>query len=345
MPWATYHEGTGRIGDSNSVSGLRAALIIPTFNAAAHWKELIVGIQKQSVAPHQVIVVDSSSTDGTAHSARSSGFVVIEIDRGEFNHGATRQLAARHASDVDVLIYMTQDAIPCDTHSFRNLLAAFSDPAVGAVFGRQLPRREAKPIEAHARFFNYPDCSSVRSWNSRLTLGFKSIFFSNSFGAYRCDALASVGGFSPDVIFGEDTLVVARLHRAGWKTAYAADALAMHSHDHSITEDFRRYFDIGVLHARESWLLEQFGGVLGEGKRFVSSELRFLLRHSPHLVPYSFGHTLAKYLGYKLGRNEASLSARLKYCFSMNRSYWLRHPAEAHHAGVSYGSVKKKVAP
>ena len=341
----TYHARVGGVRDSNDISGLCTVLIIPTFNAAAHWKELVAGIQRQSVAPQQVIVVDSSSTDGTALAARSAGFTVISIDREEFNHGATRQLAAKYASDADVLIYMTQDAIPCDSNSFRNLLAAFSDPAVGAAFGRQLPRREANTIEAHARFFNYPDNSSVRSWDSRLTLGFKSIFFSNSFGAYRCDALMGVGGFSSDVIFGEDTLVAARLHRAGWKTVYAADALAMHSHDYSIADDFRRYFDIGVLHAREPWLLQQFGDVSGEGKRFVASELRFLLRHNPLQIPSACVHTLAKYLAYKLGRSEARLPAPLKSRFSMNRSYWLRYSSLAHHADVSYGSVKKKVAP
>jgi rhamnosyltransferase len=341
----TQHSPVGRVRDSNEMSGLRTALIIPTCNAARQWKELVAGIQSQTVAPHEVIVVDSSSTDGTALAAQSAGFTVIGIDREKFNHGATRQLAAQYAPDADVLIFMTQDAIPCDSNSFRNLLVAFADPAVGAAFGRQLPRREANSIEAHARLFNYPDKSSVRSWDSRQALGFKSIFFSNSFGAYRYDALMGVGGFSFDVIFGEDTLVVARLHRAGWKSIYAADALAMHSHDYSISEDFRRYFDIGVLHAREPWLLQQFGNVSGEGRRFVSSELRFLLRHRPLLIPSACGHTLAKYLAYKLGRNEARVPVGVKRRISMNKSYWLRPPASAPHVNVSYGSVKKKVAP
>jgi len=341
----TYRAPVSNVRDSSDIGGLRTALVIPTFNGAAHWNDLLEGIHRQTVIPNRVIVVDSSSTDGTASAARCAGFEVIDIDRDEFNHGATRQLVARYASDADVLIYMTQDAIPCDSNSFRNLLMAFSDPAVGAAFGRQLPRREAAFIEAHARRFNYPDSSSVRSWDSRLTLGFKSIFFSNSFGAYRYDALMGVGGFSSDVIFGEDTVLVAHLHRAGWKTIYAADALVVHSHSYSISEDFRRYFDIGVLHARESWLLEQFGDVSGEGKRFVLSELRYLLRHNPLLIPSSCGHTLAKYVAYRLGRSETRLPARAKYHLSMNKNYWFPQPASKHHADVSYGSVKKKVAP
>ena len=99
----------------------------------------------------------------------------------------------------------------------------------------------------------------------------------------------SVGGFSPDVIFGEDTLVVARMHRAGWKTAYVADAMVRHSHAYSIAEEFRRYFDIGVLHARESWLVDQFGSASGEGRRFVVSEMRHLAEECATSITVSSG--------------------------------------------------------
>ena len=133
-----------------------------------------------------------------------------------------------------------------------------------------------------------------------------------------------VGGFSKDIIFGEDTLVVARLHRAGWKTAYAADAMVRHSHSYSIAEEFRRYFDIGVLHARENWLIEQFGTASGEGRRFVISELKHLMKHAPQLVPSAFMRTFAKFAGYKIGRRESRLAPRLKYHLGLNRQYWTR---------------------
>jgi rhamnosyltransferase len=335
--------------DSSSSSGaldsLRVALVIPTHNAGRHWRHLYAGIRNQSLVPHQMLVIDSSSNDGTVRRAGRAGFIVLEIDKRDFSHGGTRQLAAQRLSDADILIYLTQDAIPMGRDAFRNLVRAFEDPEVGAAYGRQMPRPEATPIEAHARLFNYPAESSVRSWESRKSLGFKSIFFSNSFGAYRRDALMSVGGFSSDIIFGEDTLVVAQMHRAGWKTAYVADALVQHSHSYSIAEEFRRYFDIGVLHAREAWLLEQFGSVSGEGKRFVLSERQYLLEHNRLQIPNAFLHTAAKYLGYRMGRQENRIPAELKYYLSMNKSYWRQRHPSGDHSVMSYGSVKKNVAP
>ena len=302
----------------------RIEVIIPTYNAARYWKALSTGIRAQTLQPDRVIVIDSGSKDGTAELARQDGFEVLEITPQEFNHGGTRQMGADHAADANILIYLTQDAAPFGVNAFANLVRAFADPEIGAAYGRQLPRENASAIEAHGRHFSYAEEPAVRSWESRQSMGFKSIFFSNAFGAYRREALMSVGGFSSDVIFGEDTLAVAKMHRAGWKTAYVADALVRHSHDYTIGEEFRRYFDIGVLHSRERWLNDQFGSASGEGRRFVLSELKYLLGHGPLQIPSAVARTFAKYLGYKIGQRESRIAPRLKHRLGMNRQYWLR---------------------
>lgn len=279
------------------------ALIIPTLNAERNWPALFRGIQRQSLAPSQIIVIDSSSTDNTVARARASGCIVHQINRREFNHGGTRQAAARLAARAEVLIYLTQDAVPVEKNSFRSLVAAFNDHSIGAAYGRQLPRPNATAIEEHARLFNYPPHSQVRSLDSRAVLGFKSIFFSNTFGAYRRDALFSIGGFAADANFGEDTLAVAHLHRAGWKTAYVAEAVVEHSHSYSLYEEFRRYLNIGTFHQREFWLTQEFGAVKGEGTRFALSELRYLLKRNPMQIPPSLLRTLVKAAAYYVGRH------------------------------------------
>lgn len=298
------------------------AVCVPVLNAAGCWASFSSALKPQCVYPWQVIIIDSASDDDTRSLAISDGYKVIQIERSEFGHGATRQMAVSLVPEVDILVYLTQDAILANPNSLRNLLAAFDDPSVGAAFGRQLPRPNAGPIEAHARLYNYPGCSSIRSLDDRKVLGFKTIFLSNSFAAYRRSALEAVGGFPAHSIFGEDTIVAARMLLAGWKIAYVAEASAFHSHSYSWLQEFRRYFDIGVLHSRESWLLEQFGNAKGEGKRFVLSELRFLWDGHKALIPSAFVRTIAKFAGYKLGRMEAILSPRLKKRLSMHRSFW-----------------------
>src|SRR5579863_3605444 len=99
----------------------RVALVIPTYNAGRDWDPLCRGIRCQLATPHEVIIIDSSSPDGTARRAAADGFNVIEIDRNDFNHGRTRQMGAECARNSEILIYLTQDAIPRDPETFKSI--------------------------------------------------------------------------------------------------------------------------------------------------------------------------------------------------------------------------------
>lgn len=298
------------------------ALIIPTLNAATNFERLLPKIAAQSAQPAQFIVIDSASTDRTRQMAESAGATVVSITRAEFNHGGTRAIGLRMAKDHDVVIFMTQDAILADNLAFEAILAPFDDPQVTVACGRQLARAEANPIETFARLSNYPELSHVRSASDIPRVGFKACFCSNSFAAYRPGPLLAIGGFRSDVIFGEDTIAVAELILKGAHVAYVAGAQVVHSHGYSIAEEFRRYFDIGVLHAREKDLLAKFGSVGGAGRNFVVGELRYLLARAPWLIPEALVRTLSKFVAYKIGGMEQRLPLQAKRHLSMNGRYW-----------------------
>lgn len=287
---------------------MKVCICIPALNASDIWENFAVALKQQAMLAPEIIVIDSASTDNTAELAELAGCRVVRIARKDFGHGKTRQLAATLSPDAEVLVYMTQDAVLSNAQSLAALLRPFEDEKVGAIYGRQLPREGAGPMEAHARLFNYPTTSEVRSIENARHRGFKAIFFSNSFGAFRRKALEEVGGFPEDVNFGEDTVVAGRLLLAGWKIAYAADAEVYHSHSYTIREEFQRYLRVGELHASQPWMIEKFGGASGEGIRFVQSEFRYLARTAPHLIPAALVRAAGKILGYKLGRK---LFARL----------------------------------
>lgn len=302
---------------------MHVKVIIPTLNAANDWP-LFAPALLACVQPEQVLILDSESSDRTVDLARAAGFQLCSVERAKFNHGGTRQAAAEMLDDADILVYMTQDAVFAGRKSLSNLLAPFNDPRIGAVCGRQLARPGAQAIETHARTFNYPATSDVRSLASRKKLGIKTVFMSNSFAAYRRSALMSVGGFPAHVIFGEDSVTAARLLLAGYHIAYVADACVYHSHAYSPMQEFKRYFDIGVLHSRERWLLEEFGQANGEGRRFVVSELRYLWQRCPLQIPSALLRTGMKLLGYRLGRVESQLAPAIKRQLSMHPRFWAK---------------------
>jgi rhamnosyltransferase len=302
-----------------------ARVVIPTYNAGPHFAALRDGLSLQEIEPRQVLVVDSSSSDGTASLFERYGADVVCIPKADFNHGGTRRMAARLAAEADPLIFLTQDAIPVAAGSFRRLIAAFADPSVGMAYGRQLPRPSAGAIERHARLANYPDGEpQSRTLDDRARLGIKTVFCSNSFAAYRKQALQEVGGFPEDTFFGEDQIVAGKMLIARWSIAYVPSATVTHSHGYSIREEFRRYFDVGAFHARNPWLLETFGRAEGEGLRFIRSEMRFLWRAEPTAIPGTLIRNVAKYLGYRLGRLERLCPAGVKARLSMAGGYWLK---------------------
>jgi rhamnosyltransferase len=322
LPEIAGDENTARQNSMTAPEVSNIGIIIPTLNAAGSWLPFVSALLSQSIKPSQVLIVDSSSEDATVDLARASGFRTASINRADFNHGRTRQWAAGFFKDSEILVYLTQDAILASPDSIDNLVATFRDPTVGAAYGRQLPRETAGPIEAHARLFNYPEISEVRSAESRERRGFKSIFISNSFAAYRRTALEEVGGFPSGVIFGEDTVSAARLLLADWKIAYAAGAGVYHSHEYSLWQEFKRYFDIGALHSAEAWLLQEFGHATGEGRRFVVSEVQFLWRRRKSLIPVAVFRTLAKVAGYQCGKHHRALSKETRQKLSMHPSFW-----------------------
>lgn len=297
------------------------ACIIPTYNGRDDLDRLLGSLQKQS-AKFDLHIIDSSSTDGTYDLAVEHCKHVLQISSNNFNHGGTRQLMVEKYPDYDFYVFLTQDAFLADDQAIARIITPFADPSVGAVCGRQLPHIDATLLSAHARLFNYPEKSRIKSINDVAELGIKTPFISNSFSAYRRNALIEVGGFPNHVVFSEDMYVAAKMLIAGWQLAYASEAVCLHSHNYTLIEEFRRYFDQGVFHAREPWIREHFGGAGGEGLRYVQSELRFLGFSRFYLWPEALIRNALKLVAYKLGQNEKFLSRSFKKRLSMHRRYW-----------------------
>ena len=298
------------------------AVIIPTLNAEPWLGDLLGMLARQTLQPVEVLIIDSSSTDKTLDIARVHGARIISIRREEFDHGGTRTMAAGLVS-ADVLVYMTQDAVPADCHALARLVAPLGEEKTAASYGRQLPRRDATLFSAHLRLFNYPPSSRLSCYEDRVRLGFRTIFISNSFAAYQRSVLLENGCFSSRLLFGEDTLAVAKLLENGYCVAYVSEACVFHSHNYSILQDIRRYFDIGVFHADQSGHLKAFGGPGNAGRKYVHSELAMIVRKKKYfLFPEFLLRNLGKYLAYQLGKKYHLLPQPLARKLSMNPGWW-----------------------
>lgn len=298
------------------------SIIIPTYFAEAYLTQLLPQIQKQVFQEFELIIIDSSSKDDTIKIAEQYTDNLIIIPQEEFDHGGTRAKAARMAKG-EIIIFLTQDILPYDEHMIDKIIDPFTDPSIGAAYGRQLSYEDTNLFGKHLRSFNYPEHSSVKSKKEIPQYGIKTAQLSNSFAAYRKSTLEQVGYFKDDLILGEDVYTGAKMILSGYKLAYSAEAKVYHSHSYTVFQEFKRYFDIGVFHKNENWILKEFGKAEGEGMRYIKSELDYLFTHGAwYLLPEFFFRNAMKYLGYKLGMHHERLPKSLILKVSMHHRWW-----------------------
>lgn len=300
---------------------MKVACIVPTYNNKQDLERLLASLDRQ-LAKFDVLIVDSSSTDGTLELGATRSTKSRIVESKAFNHGGTRQQMVNENPDYDIYVFLTQDACLAGPNAVTELVALFVNEHIGAVCGRQIPHVDATIFAQHARHYNYPEETQIRTMDDAARMGIKTAFMSNSFAAYRRVALQGVGGFPSDVIFAEDMYVAAKMLMSGWKIAYAGTAICAHSHNYTMLEEFRRYFDMGVFHARERWIGETFGHASGEGLKYQISELKFIGVRRPLICLLSTIRSAAKLIGYQLGKREAIIPVGLKRKFGMHRTYW-----------------------
>ena len=301
---------------------MKISIIILTYNAENFLPKLLESLNNQSIKEYELLIIDSSSIDETIAIAKNYTDNIIIISQNEFDHGGTRAKVAEIAKG-DILVYLTQDALPYDSYAIENIAKVFKDEMVGAVYGRQLSYKDTNLFGKHLREFNYSNQTIIKTKNDIKKYGIKTAQLSNSFAAYRKSVLMETGNFKDNLILGEDVYAGAKIILAGYSLAYTAEAKVYHSHSYTVTEEFKRYFDIGVFHKCESWILDSFGKAEGEGMKYIKSELNYLFSHGAwYLLPQWFMRNGMKFLGYKLGQKYEKLPKWLVKRLSMHHRWW-----------------------
>jgi len=297
------------------------SVIIPTYNAEKYLYNLLKKLKQQTIA-FELIIIDSSSTDHTIKIAKKYTQNIITIPKLDFDHGGTRTKAAKTATG-DIIIFLTQDALPYDKNTIKTIVDSFNDRSVGAVYGRQVAYNTSTLFGKHLRHFNYPNTSYTRTLQDKKTYGIKTAFLSDSFAAYKKSALEEIDWFKDGLIVGEDSYAGAKLILSKYAITYNAKAKVYHSHSYTCFEEFKRYFDIGVFHRREDWMIKTFGKAEGEGRKYVLSEFQYLLKHHAyHKIPEFFIRNGMKYFGYKLGQKYEFISLKVIKKLTLHPSWW-----------------------
>lgn len=294
-----------------------AAII--THNAKHLLPKSLPPLLNATVRP-KVLVVNSSSNDGTVELAKEMGADTLVIPRRSFNHGTTRELA-RKALNTEIVVMTTPDAIATSTDTIEKLIEPIVSGQAAASYARQIPHDGSDLFEAFPRSYNYPAENQLRTLQDLHRFGSYLFFFSDSFSAYKNSALEEIGGFS-EVLTGEDVVAIAKLLHKGHAIAYAADAVVKHSHRYTLKQEFKRYFDTGLAREGYKQLIQLGGKDEKRGSAFTRSLFQKVAQDQPHMLPYTFLQTLAKFAGYKIGQNSTHAPLWFKKALSSQDFYW-----------------------
>ena len=325
-------------------------VIIPVYRPGEDLVALLNRLYAQTVEIHKIILVEtldkeektsmeeensaegaeSRESETSAEEAETSLLLHLQkkykkielysVKKEDFDHGMTRRMAVEK-SDADIFVMMTQDALPAD----RKLIEKLTTPLMGDIavsYARQLPRKNCRAIERFTRRFNYPEESLLKGKENLQVLGIKTYFCSDVCAAYRREIYEKLGGFAEKAIFNEDMLFAAKAVESGYKIMYTAEARVLHSHNYSISQQFRRNFDLGVSQAEHPEVFKKVPSEK-EGGRMVKETTEYLFTTGKvFLIPYFYLQCMGKYAGYFLGKHYKMLPEKtIKKC-TANEAYW-----------------------
>lgn len=306
-----------------SMENIKVDVIIPVYHPGKEFSVLLERLTEQTVVIHRIIAMNTEENYWNKELEQKYPLLEVHhLKKSEFDHGGTRAWAAE-LSDAEILVFMTQDAVPADRNLIENLVKALEkEKMIAAAYARQLPNEMCSFVERYTRSFNYPEKSYVRTQRDLSLYGIKTFFCSNVCAAYKKEIYQKLGGFVRKAIFNEDMIYAGRLIQEGYAVAYAADAKVIHSHNYSCMQQFHRNFDLGVSQAEHP---EIFEGVPseGEGIKLVKKTINYLIKKRKiWLIPGVILQSGCKYAGYLSGKNYRKLPKKVILWCTMNREYW-----------------------
>lgn len=302
-------------------------VIIPTYRPGHKFRQLLNRLTHQTYPVDHIIIMNTEeSLWNLAISEEYPDLEVHHVTRNTYDHGNTRNQGASY-SKADILLFMTDDAVPADEHLVEALVSGFDRTGpegeqVAVVSARQLADTDCRLAERYTRTFNYPAKSRVKTKADLPELGIKTYFSSNACSAYDRAVFIKQGGFIKKTIFNEDMIYAAGAIKAGYATVYAADAKVVHSHNYTNLQQFHRNFDLAVSQADNP---EVFEGIRseGEGIKLVKKTAAYLVKQGKPWLVVSLVVTSAwKYAGYLMGKRYKKLPVPIVRWCSMNRNYW-----------------------
>ena len=239
-------------------------IICPLYNCENYIENLDNSIKKQkNVNINLVKYILTESNDNSEYILNKLNIKYEKIKKEEFSHSLSREKIALE-SKADILVFITQDIEIKDDDWLEKLVKPIIEGNVEACFSRQLTKYNN--IEKYTREKNYPEKSYIVDENSLKTMGTIAFFFSDASSAIKTEIFKKLNGYDGKKLpTNEDQYIAYKLITNGYKIKYCSDSIIYHSHNFTLKELYKRYYDIGVFYSQNNYL-DKFGTTKTMGK-------------------------------------------------------------------------------
>lgn len=289
----------------------KVAVLMRSYNDIDVIQQTLDMLFKQTVSNFELWNFDSTSSDGTLDIIREYNVPerIILNDSSAYNPGRVLNDAVARV-DADILVFLNSDATPTDQYWLESLIEPLTDPTVGAVYGRQVGRPDCRSLFVKDTERAFGDGNEASRWLH---------FFSMANSAARRNILLQKP-FETRIQYSEDIDWSYRLKLDGYRIQYAKDAVAMHSHNYTLRQSYKRHFGEG---SAETWIFRR-GELRQDWQRtflmpFVMEVMRDFkwameqrsIDAAMHAIPLRLTQKWARWRGQKAGlKNHLPLTAQ-----------------------------------
>ncbi len=214
-------------------------IVLRCFNDVRVVVETLDAVFAQEGPSFRVVAIDSGSNDGSVEVLRRYPLELVEIPLGSYIPGKVLNLGMRHGEEA-LAAFVNSDCTPQNREWLARLVEPFgSDEKVAAVYGRQVARPDAHPLVVKDYERAFGDGSHAARWRH---------FFSMASSAIR-RSVWEARPFDEAIRYSEDVYWSWQRRLEGWTIAYAAESVAMHSHNYTVPEMRKRFSGEGKADA------------------------------------------------------------------------------------------------
>ena len=220
------------------------SVVIPTYNAGEQFETLLTNLQKQKCIERlEIVIVDSGSKDRTVEICKKNNVNLIQIPNEQFSHSGARNMGAKAASG-EILLFMTQDAMPVGKDWIERLIDPIINDNVAAVspIEKCPPETDLYYKLASSIHSNYLGNSKTNLLNEGMADGDRAGFRARS-------ALNDVTTAINRKVFlrflyrhdlAEDLDMGMRLIRSGYRVMLMSSVQTLHGHNRTAGYYFKR---------------------------------------------------------------------------------------------------------